>query len=78
MTVAASATESQLRWFLLDPSVRGLGLGKKLLQEAITFAEQTGYASMFLWTVSALKAAGHLYQAAGFERAAGDDRASAP
>src|SRR5579862_9126032 len=29
--VAASPTTAQLRWFLLDPSVRGIGLGTALL-----------------------------------------------
>lgn len=64
--VEASETEAQLRWFLVDPPARGLGLGRGLLGEAVGFARSQRYESVFLWTVSALKAAAHLYQAVGF------------
>jgi ribosomal protein S18 acetylase RimI-like enzyme len=64
--VAASEQEAQLRWFLVDSSARGLGLGKRLLQEAVAFSQQCGYVSILLWTVSALETAARLYRAAGF------------
>lgn len=67
--VGASDAEAQLRWFLVDPSARGLGLGKLLLHEAILFARQSGYESIFLWTVNALTAAAKLYRDAGFAKA---------
>src|SRR5262250_2157415 len=41
--VAASPETAQLRWFLVEPSVRGAGLGKRLLQESITFSRNCGY-----------------------------------
>src|SRR5262249_47326092 len=66
--VAASPQTAQLRWFLVDPSARGAGLGKRLLHEAIAFAKERGYDGLILWTVSALAAAGHLYRAAGFQK----------
>jgi N-acetylglutamate synthase-like GNAT family acetyltransferase len=66
--VATSEKEAQLRWFLVDPSVRGGGLGKRLLSEAVAFCEDCGYESIFLWTVSALTAAARLYSAAGFSK----------
>jgi len=66
--VAASPETAQLRWFLVDPAVRGAGLGKRLLQEAITFSGHCGYRGIILWTVSALEAAAHLYRAAGFRK----------
>jgi GNAT superfamily N-acetyltransferase len=66
--VEASAGEAQLRWFLVDPSARGSGLGTRLLREAVEFARTSGYSSIFLWTVSALEDAARLYQRAGFAK----------
>jgi GNAT superfamily N-acetyltransferase len=66
--IGTSETEGQLRWFLVDPSARGLGLGKRLLAEAVAFARGCGYQALFLWTVSALTAAARLYRWAGFEK----------
>jgi GNAT superfamily N-acetyltransferase len=64
--VGTSANEAQLRWFLVDPSSRGKGLGRGLLREAVTFSRSCGYESLFLWTVSALTAAARLYRSVGF------------
>jgi GNAT superfamily N-acetyltransferase len=64
--VAVSTETAQLRWFLVDPSARGKGLGRRLLQHAIAFSRECGYAEVILWTESALTAAAHLYQSAGF------------
>ncbi len=66
--VTASPTVAQLRWFLVAPSARGAGLGRRLLEEAIAFSEACGYRSIILWTVSSLGAAAHLYHGAGFRR----------
>jgi len=66
--VAASEQLAQLRWFLVDPAARGLGLGKKLIHEAVAFCKEIGYESIILWTVSALTSAAHLYQLAGFNK----------
>jgi GNAT superfamily N-acetyltransferase len=66
--VAAGPGTAQLRWFLVDPAARGAGLGKRLLGEAVTFCKQCGYSDVILWTESALTAAGHLYQSAGFRK----------
>jgi len=66
--VAASPQTAQLRWFLVDPSARGTGLGKQLLHEAVAFCRDCGYQFIVLWTVSALTAAAHLYRSAGFNK----------
>jgi GNAT superfamily N-acetyltransferase len=66
--VAASAELAQLRWFLVDPSARGIGLGKRLLGEALSFARQAAYRDVILWTVSTLATAAHLYRMAGFRK----------
>src|SRR5262245_28167848 len=50
--VAAAPEVAQLRWFLVDPSARGAGLGRRLLGEALSFARAAGYRSVLLWTVS--------------------------
>lgn len=66
--VGTSEQEAQLRWFLVDPSARGLGLGTGLLREAVTFAKGSEYRTIFLWTVRALTAAARLYREAGFHK----------
>jgi GNAT superfamily N-acetyltransferase len=65
--VEASQEEAQLRWLLLHPHIRGLGLGRLLVEEAVDFCRECGYASIFLWTVAGLEAAMHLYESLGFE-----------
>ena len=57
---------AQLRWFLVHPDARGSGLGRNLLQGALTFCREHGFRSVFLWTISDLKAASYLYREAGF------------
>jgi GNAT superfamily N-acetyltransferase len=64
--VDASDDIAQLRFYLVVPEARGTGIGRRLLEEAVAFARDEGYVSIFLWTVSALEAAAHLYRAAGF------------
>jgi GNAT superfamily N-acetyltransferase len=65
--VEAEPDVAQLRWFLVDPAVRGMGLGRHLLEESVKFGREAGYSRIFLWTVSALSAAAHLYRSLGFE-----------
>jgi len=66
--VGHSKEEAQLRWFLVHPNYRGLGIGKELLQEALQFCKEHEYKIMFLWTASELSAAGHLYTCFGFRK----------
>ena len=60
--------QAQLRWFLVRPEARGQGLGKELLERALTFSRVASYDRVVLWTVSELEAAARLYRAAGFEK----------
>ena len=57
---------AQIRWFILDENYHGLGIGKKLMGTAIDFCKKQGYKYVFLWTVSVLGAARHLYQKYNF------------
>ncbi|MCG8482800.1 MAG: helix-turn-helix domain-containing GNAT family N-acetyltransferase [Clostridia bacterium] len=57
---------AQLRWFLIDPKMRGKGLGNKLMSTAIDFCKKSNYQHVLLWTISILDAARHLYERYGF------------
>lgn len=57
---------AQLRYFLLEPAYRGIGLGKKLMELYMAFARQTGYTSSYLWTTHELDTAASLYKRYGF------------
>ncbi|SCZ78161.1 GNAT family N-acetyltransferase [Acidaminobacter hydrogenoformans] len=57
---------AQLRWYLVEPEYRGVGLGRTLMKTALDFTATAGYKKVFLWTVSQLDAARHLYIDYGF------------
>lgn len=58
---------AQIRWFLLTPQARGLGLGRRLLAAALGYCRERRIDRVQLWTFADLAAAIHLYVAAGFE-----------
>ena len=57
---------AKIRLLLIDPAGRGLGIGKRLVDECIAFARACGYRKITLWTQSMLLAARGIYQKAGF------------
>ncbi|HEY6985803.1 MAG TPA: helix-turn-helix domain-containing GNAT family N-acetyltransferase [Rhodanobacteraceae bacterium] len=68
--VAKDQTTAKLRLLLVEPDARGLGLGKRLIDECVAFARDAGYRRIVLWTQSNLDAARHLYVKAGFRKTA--------
>jgi DNA-binding MarR family transcriptional regulator/GNAT superfamily N-acetyltransferase len=58
---------ARLRLLMLEPASRGLGLGRRLVEECIAFARAAGYREIVLWTHQVLTAARAIYAATGFE-----------
>ena len=68
--VGHSATRAQLRWFILHPLYRGIGLGNTLVNEAIKYCKEKGYKQVFLVTTDNQKIAIHMYMKVGFRKVA--------
>lgn len=65
----ATSEGAHLRWFIVADALRAQGAGNRLMQEAVGFCKQRGYARVFLWTFRGLEPARHLYEKFGFRLA---------
>jgi DNA-binding MarR family transcriptional regulator/GNAT superfamily N-acetyltransferase len=71
--VEKTKTVAKLRMLLVELSARGLGIGKRLVDECVRFARKAGYKTIMLWTQSELGTARSIYERAGF-RLVGKER----
>lgn len=57
---------ARLRFFITDPAFQGRGIGAGLMEAAMTFCDEAGFARVWLWTFEGLDAARRLYECHGF------------
>lgn len=58
---------AQLRYFIILPEYRGIGLGNMMMEQYMQFLRACNYQSSYLWTTHELYTAAHLYKKNGFK-----------
>jgi len=58
---------AQLRYFIIEPLYRGIGLGNKLLGLYMDYLRQKNYKTSYLLTTDELPASAYLYRKYGFQ-----------
>lgn len=59
--------QAQLRYFVIDPAFRSVGLGRKLMELYMEHLKSSGFKGSYLLTTKELPAAAHLYMSYGFK-----------
>ncbi|RPD42753.1 bifunctional helix-turn-helix transcriptional regulator/GNAT family N-acetyltransferase [Chitinophaga barathri] len=62
--------QGQLRWFLLRPDFRGIGLGRALMDKAMEFCRQQQFKEVYLLTTNQQGTAASIYTKHGFMKTA--------
>jgi len=65
-TASDAADTAQLRLLLVEPQVRGAGVGTRLVDQCLDFARRAGYLRIMLWTTDLQTQARKIYQRSGF------------
>ena len=58
---------AHLRWFIISDTLRGKGVGRKILNRAFDFCKSKDYKMIYLWTFAGLDDARYLYEEVGFK-----------
>ena len=58
--------QGQLRWVVVEPSERGRGIGKRLVNSALDYCRENACVSVFLETTDGLPESQTLYEKLGF------------
>jgi GNAT superfamily N-acetyltransferase len=61
------AAKGRLRWVLLDPALRGHGLGHRMVSDVVAEGDALGLELIDLQTFNDLRTAGGIYRSLGFE-----------
>jgi len=65
--IEATKKTAQLRWFIVESSMRGKGVGTQLVQTLLDYCKKQQYERVLLWTVSNMTTARRLYEKFGFK-----------
>lgn len=57
---------ARLCWFVVDPALRGAGVGRRLLTEALAYADQYCAVCTITFSSEEVEASRHLYESVGF------------
>ncbi|MBV1910090.1 MAG: GNAT family N-acetyltransferase [Kangiellaceae bacterium] len=67
---------AQLRWFIVTDQLRGFGVGKFLIEQAMSFVKRQSFSQVYLTTFEGLDSARKLYEKHGFKLTSGKNAAT--